>query len=700
MDPKHARAKQLFSELVDLPAGERRALLESRCADDPELRSLVLDLLRHHDSDDGVLHAVLRSDATSIASGSSEPPPECIDDYQILSELGHGGMGVVYCARHRETQAVVALKVMRARAMTTKFIRRFRREARILQKLQHPGIARFLDADTWNSPKGLRPYLVMELVEGSAISVYARTHAPSIESRLELLAQVCDIVHYAHEQGIVHRDLKPHNIFIDNNGLPRILDFGIARMEETTGTPITSVDSIVGTLEYMSPEQGHGGRPVDARADVFSLAVVGYELLTGKLPYERPAAGSPLEALLWVQKRRITPLGTLDPSLRGAVEAAFAQALRPAPDERYPTAAAFGSALRRAARVMALEKAKTVVTPPRRRRPALLLVAGLLVLGLVSLAGWRFRSILWHPSPEEILRQLCAAVVEADRTFAVEVEAYGRPWSAKSHYVAVRGRLRERQFLYTDAQALQRHVSCQLGTCYRLISEAQWTLSDLAAASRLYDEALASTSTPAPVAAGCEAVVAAGQLRDSLHAWLSLCKLRIHAMNEKPASTLREARQASAEAESSYTGRNPWGGRGEPPTPGDGAAHAALLGVQATVTARLGLLSDDLPLVESALALLRGVSSMQHALVPMAQAAYLRDLRFVFTCRASMTGLAADFDSAQTRARQALNLVDPGDPLLALEHHEALGMLLLARASARNGSERDAWRDSSQVHFV
>ena len=269
--------------------------------------------------------------------------------YRILGVLGEGGMGTVYEAEDEQLRRVVALKVIRSDRVSAEVARRFALESEVLGRLQHPGIAQVYEAGTAESAGGPRSYFAMELVRGLPLTEYANARRLSMEDRLDLFARICDAVHYAHRQGVVHRDLKPANILVDDSGQPKVLDFGIARVTnaDVYATRHTSVGEMVGTLQYMSPEQVNAvPSEMDERSDVYSLGVVLYELISGRLPYdlERAALHDAVRAIL-VQDP--APLCSINRRLRGDVEIIVSKALEKERHRRYVSADALGSDIRR-----------------------------------------------------------------------------------------------------------------------------------------------------------------------------------------------------------------------------------------------------------------------------------------------------------------------------------------------------------------
>ena len=277
------------------------------------------------------------------------PSSATLGKFHLRGVLGEGGMGVVYDAVQDQPHRSIALKVIRAERASPEMLRRFARESEVLGRLQHAGIAQIYEAGTAESPGGPQPYFAMELVRGVSLTTYGAQSCTTHRERLELFAQVCDAVHYAHQRGVIHRDLKPPNILVDAEGKPKVLDFGVARITDADAqnTRATEVGQIVGTLQYMSPEQVSGDPlDVDTRTDVYSLGVILYELLAGRPPYD--LSPIPIMAAINVIATVDPPLlGASDRQLKGDVETIVAKAIEKDKERRYGSAAALASDIRR-----------------------------------------------------------------------------------------------------------------------------------------------------------------------------------------------------------------------------------------------------------------------------------------------------------------------------------------------------------------
>ena len=345
--PRHQRVKQLFLDALDAPRGKRAAFLAAACRGDELLRREVLELFLLHGEGDSVLDTPL--DAASALAGLGERGEGVIGPYRLLRELGRGGMGVVHLAER--DGRLFAVKLLAAGAVSPELRERFRLEAEILARLHHDGIARIADVGEVTGPAGLpQPWIAMEHVEGQPLLEYADGAGLGLQARLALLATVCDAVQHAHAQGIVHRDLKPANILVGPEGRAVVLDFGVARLTTGDERPTelaTRTGQLVGTPQYMSPEQVQADPAgITPASDVYSLGIIAYELLAGRLPYEASSV-SLHRAVVSILVVEPPPLGKLRRELKGSLERIVAMALEKDPKHRYPDAGALAGDLRR-----------------------------------------------------------------------------------------------------------------------------------------------------------------------------------------------------------------------------------------------------------------------------------------------------------------------------------------------------------------
>lgn len=289
------RAKQIFLQAIELPAAERAAFAGRECAGDAELSREVAALLDAHAGSDSFLEkpaaALAQTIDTAPSRGGDEQPGARIGPYKLLEKIGEGGMGSVWMAEQQQpVRRLVALKLIKTGMDSRTVLARFEAERQALALMDHPNIAKVLDAGSEDH----RPYFVMELVKGTPITTFCDERRLPTRERLALFVQVCQAIQHAHQKGVIHRDIKPTNVLValyDDRPVPKVIDFGVAK---AAGQPLTErtlhtgFGAIIGTPEYMSPEQAMFNQlDVDTRSDVYSLGVLLYELLTGTTPVDR-----------------------------------------------------------------------------------------------------------------------------------------------------------------------------------------------------------------------------------------------------------------------------------------------------------------------------------------------------------------------------------------------------------------------------
>ncbi len=289
-DSKHQRIRSLFDGAMALPKSQREPFLDGQCGGDAGLRQRLDAMLAAADDERFLGAPTGPQPAEGADDALREGPGTRIGPYHLLEKLGEGGFGVVFMAEQtKPVMRRVALKIIKVGMDTRQVVARFEQERQALAMMDHANIARVLDAGATATG---RPYFVMELVKGEPLAAYCDQHKLPIDARIELFAQVCSAVQHAHQKGIIHRDIKPSNILVgeqDGRPLAKVIDFGIAKATSaklTDKTLFTEHKQVIGTLQYMSPEQAHGSVDIDTRTDVYSLGVVLYELLTGSTPFD------------------------------------------------------------------------------------------------------------------------------------------------------------------------------------------------------------------------------------------------------------------------------------------------------------------------------------------------------------------------------------------------------------------------------
>jgi serine/threonine protein kinase len=415
-DSAFERFQKLFERAVELPVDKRTAFLAEACAGDAELRARIEELLAADAELEGFLEppAGFGLPVDKLKQGAEDfLPEEEIGGYQLLRELGRGGRGVVYLARDPKTDAFVALKVLGMGMLPSAVaVERFRREAKAVARLSHPGVVRLVRAGEESS----RPYLVMEYIEGHTLADeillqrYARDgvelppqllgskpqlptdEAGRYRAAVELVRAMADALGHAHERGVLHRDIKPQNVLLDKQGQPHLVDFGLAFVEGEQ--ELTRTGDVEGTPNYMSPEQVRAERDrIDLRTDVYSLGVVLYELLTLRRPFDAPTANQVMQNITRTMPPRIRRVA---PSVPSELELVCTTAIEKRRRDRYASMASLRADLDAYLNSGPLQARRPGVwTRSKRaieRRPMPSVAAGVAVLAL-ALGAWGVREL-------------------------------------------------------------------------------------------------------------------------------------------------------------------------------------------------------------------------------------------------------------------------------------------------------------------
>jgi serine/threonine protein kinase len=385
------RAHAIFSRAMELDGDQRDAMIDEACGGDPDILKRVQRLLRAAERSTGFL------EAPAMAARAEPAPtlPDAVGNYLVVGVLGEGGMATVYEAVQESPHRRVALKVLHRSISHTDALLRFRLEAQTLARLHHPGIAQIYEAGTAQLGQPVpSPFFAMELIpDALSITRYADARALPLRDRLTMFASVCDAVLHGHQNGIIHRDLKPANVLVGSDGRPKVIDFGIARTVGPGHLAITSTRDarqLIGTLNYMSPEQCTDPAGIDVRSDVYSLGVLLYELVTGALPHDLSRCSIP-QAVRTIAEELPPPASALRREAAGDLDAIIAMAMHKDRARRYAGAGALAADIRRsldnlpieARRATALDHARRFA---RRNPPlvaAIAAAAALLVIGTV-----------------------------------------------------------------------------------------------------------------------------------------------------------------------------------------------------------------------------------------------------------------------------------------------------------------------------
>jgi eukaryotic-like serine/threonine-protein kinase len=389
------RAAEEFGRLMDLPQAERgRALDDLRRVDEGLAREV--EALLEHDRAEHFLNTPVLGARLDVWAQRTEGvvdedlSGEQVGRYRLVRKVAIGGMGAVYLAERTEGdfRREVAVKLIRRGLDTDEVLRRFQHERQTLAALDHPGIARLLDG---GATPGGRPYLVMEFVDGQPIDRYCREHGLDCGERIRLFEQVCEAVHFAHQNLVIHRDIKPQNVLVARDGRPKLVDFGVAKVlgAGAADSGLTVEAGTRFTPEYASPEQVMG-QPVTTATDVYSLGVLLYELIAERPPYTLDTR-TPEELRQRVCIQEPPLLGQINPEARGDVERIVAMAMRKEPGRRYATVRQFADDLKRHRRGLPV-----IARPPRlrylagkfvRRNRFAVVTAALVLAGAAVLVG-------------------------------------------------------------------------------------------------------------------------------------------------------------------------------------------------------------------------------------------------------------------------------------------------------------------------
>ena len=389
------RVEEIFQEALDVPGEARSAFIRARSAGDASLEREVSEILAGYDAQDRI----------SAQNANGSPEALRFGAFEIVRKIGEGGMGAVYLARRSEDfEQRAAIKLINGTpAGAALMADRFLEERRILAALEHPNIARLLDGGI---TRDRQPYLVMEYVEGVRLDQYCESKGLSIPQRLELFRKICAAVHFAHQHLVIHRDLKHGNILVNQQGEPKLLDFGIAKVLSPPGASpeetATMTAGLLLTPQYASPEQIQG-LPCTIATDIYSLGVILYELLTGKAPHAE-AAATPAEMISAVvfreaERPSVAAPAPLKAQLRGDLDGIVMKSLAKQPDQRYGSVEQFSEDVRRHLEglpVTAVEGSRVYLARKfvRRHRLAVAAAALILVSLVAGLAGtlWQARA--------------------------------------------------------------------------------------------------------------------------------------------------------------------------------------------------------------------------------------------------------------------------------------------------------------------
>ncbi len=505
------REEALFALALKQPANDRAAFLDAVCPGDPALRARLDALLAAQDGPDELSPDTRPAAEATMKLEFSDAPDEAVGQtlgrYKLLERVGEGGCGVVYVAEQTEpVRRRVALKVIKLGMDTKQVVARFEAERQALAMMDHPNIAKVLDAGTTDVG---RPYFVMELVRGIKITDYCDQSHCTTKERLDLFIKVCQAIQHAHQKGIIHRDIKPSNILVtlhDGVPVPKVIDFGIAKATEgrlTDNTVYTQLHQFIGTPAYMSPEQAEmSGLDIDTRSDIYSLGVLLYELLAGSTPFDakelmslgidamrktirekepqRPStrfATLGADQLTTTAKRRSADTSKLLHQLKGDLDWIVMKCLEKDRQRRYDTANGLAADLKRH-----LNNEPVVARPPsagykfqkafRRNKlvfTAASVVAAALLIG-IGISTWQTIRATRAEREQSKLRAVAVKALDGEKEQRTHAEAEQRRADEQARQ-AVESQARSRRLLYASDMNLSQQSLKQnnLGKARRLL---------------------------------------------------------------------------------------------------------------------------------------------------------------------------------------------------------------------------------------
>lgn len=421
-----------------------------------------------------------------------ETTDQQIGPFRLQRLLGEGGMGRVFLAREEHPPRSVAVKLLSG--LSSQAQQRFQREIEALAQLEHPAIARLYAAGQSPFAGHEQAWFSMEFVEGRDLLDHARKHAPGVDARVGLLIATARGVHYANQHGVIHRDLKPSNILVGADGQPKILDFGIARLRDDNAATLTQAGQVLGTLPYVAPEQlSNPQAGIDARADVYSLGVIAYQLLGGELPHPRLGTSTLFEALQILRDEKPVRLARLQSATRGDLDTVVMKALASDPSQRYANVAAFADDLQRvrdhqpiAARPPSW-RYRSVRFVRRHRALTISTAAVLLVLLGATIISLRFA---WSAQQARLVAEQHVAEAAAINGFLERMLVSADPEQTRGEKLTVASVVDHAEQELTaiiDQPAVRRSVLSTLASTQRALGNYDHALDLNAAALALFD---------------------------------------------------------------------------------------------------------------------------------------------------------------------------------------------------------------------